>query len=258
MSNRVYLSAAFDFPPGEGGFSYDQNRPTFYTEFLSYGIGMLLARAGQAGGYIDFGDASDGNDAQAVLFDGWVTEMKAWLTDVGEKVSAWIVEPDGSRALPAIPAAPLLMLPAGAAVMMSKALVIKAAIDIGATAIKVYTQTVSNIRAARTERMLDKSLNRESWFSDGRPYLMEISDTLQSLKTLLQTKEVDGSDIIGLAEVLQRGVQYRILDVDGNAIYKGGGAGEALQQIVNKLGTQGLRLEIFLDTRGTIDTVEFG
>lgn len=161
--NTVYFPAC---PVSLENFEYSQDMPTRYTEALSFQCLTILENLSTQGGKI-FVETSTPEE-QASSFSAWQGEFKAWLGTIEEAVSAWLVEGEESRLLPALPFAP--MLPAtigGAAVVLYRGALIRAAVD-GVAALVRTTQTaLANRRQAQLVRLIDKALMDTTWFGLG-------------------------------------------------------------------------------------------
>ena len=195
-------------------FSYDKNQPTIETEYLSFCLTKILSDLSGAGFkfLIDNGMESTPANPNEVISD-WLIDWGDWLRDVSNGVGKFLAEKEGSRAAFLIPAAPLL--PATPFILPS--------IGVG-LAVKVVTDIVSNItesyanfqqvtRSNRLERVLDESLNEETYFGLGedKSYLKSIKEQLEALNRKLEFKE-DGVTQ-NLSEITKKALTQILLEV---------------------------------------------
>ena len=147
-------------------FEYSQDTPTKYTEALSFQCLSILESLATQGGKIFIETSTPQEQSEAFL--SWQESFKTWLNSVEESVSAWLTESEESRLLPVLPLAPAL--PAaigGAAVILYRGALVKAAVD-GVSALIRTTQTaMANRRQTQLVRLIDKALLDNTWFGLG-------------------------------------------------------------------------------------------
>ena len=195
-------------------FVYDVNNPTRYTEHLSYTIGCILADLADGGLKFLIDTSIEGTpDNSSEIVSNWLTEWGAWLKEVSTGVGSFLSEKEGSRGAFLIPAAPLLpalpsLLPA-----IGIGLAVKIATDIASNITESYANFQQVTRYNRLERVLDKSLNEETYFGLGKDksLLGEIKKQLEELNKKLEYKE--GGKTQNISEITKKALTQLFLEV---------------------------------------------
>jgi hypothetical protein len=148
--------------PGES-FVYDVDSPTLHTEHLSFYLLSILDLITSEGGTIEI--ELETQETQETAYDTWHTDFRTWLDSAQESVAAYLTEPEGSRAAFLIPLAPALPAVVSGAIMLSKGLAIKMAIDVGLDVVRSVQKFQAETRLAHQSRMFDKAFFDDGWFS---------------------------------------------------------------------------------------------
>lgn len=170
--SEIALIAPGDF----GEIPYDSENPTRNTEQLSFYLLQLFAHLAGGGLSIYTNDENPVNVQSEV--DSWLTSWGTWLKDTSSAVSAWLTEPEESRALPVILAAPLLPAGAAGAVMLANGIVVKIATDIVSNVAQTYSEIQVARRQLQQSRQFDKAFFDDGWFSAPSPKLDRLIDAV--------------------------------------------------------------------------------
>ena len=195
-------------------FAYDKNQPTIETEYLSFCITRILSDLSGAGfKFIIDNSVESTSENMNEVVSNWLTMWGEWLKDVSNGVGKYLTEKEGSRAAFLIPAAPLLpalpsLLPA-----IGVGLAVKVATDIVSNITESYANFQQVTRSNRLERVLDESLNEETYFGLGedKSYLKSIKEQLELLNKKLEYKEDDR--LQNLAEITKKALTQILLEV---------------------------------------------
>ena len=161
--NEVSLHVPDLFYGGEAPyFSYNKEQPTYYTEYLSYYLLSVFANLGFGG--FKFLIETKTPAEQQTSIDSFIAEFSAWLNDCEQKVSAWLVEDDASRGLPALLLPPQISLPLAGSILLYKPALVSLAVDSLSSIIRVIQTATANRRQAQIARLLNKALFRESFW----------------------------------------------------------------------------------------------
>lgn len=161
-------------------FTYNVEKPTFYTEMLSFQLMRFLFVLTDNGAYADIKGISDNaEDVQAI--EKYVVDLRSWFLDCSKKLSDYLKDKNGSRGVLALAAAPeLALVSKGSLTLLPPALIMKIATSI----VHDITEAVSDFRANMREidfiRMFDRAFFKQSWFGDGldKPFLDGIKQGL--------------------------------------------------------------------------------
>lgn len=188
MGTKVMMNTIF---PDPGNWVYDVSKPTIQTERLSWLTMYANYQIGMAGGYYEV-DGVTTEQGQTSI-DEYMDNYKTWLQDTAAAVVAWFGEPEESRALPPILAAPLLPAIIGGALTLPPGQQLKLIVDTVNVAQQVFFQAAAALRQNQQVRVLDKALNESSWWSGmTSPYLAQIRDYLVNIsETLVNIHEQD-------------------------------------------------------------------
>lgn len=84
----------------EDSFSYDTQKPTYFTEKLSYHLLTVLNEFGARGVKVYIEDSTP--EQQSAAVDSWLDSFRAWLNETEQAVSGWLTESEESRLLPSL------------------------------------------------------------------------------------------------------------------------------------------------------------
>ena len=169
-------------------FAYDKERPTYYTESLSYYLMSIFADLSYNGFkfYIETKTPSE----QQASIDSFVAEFGGWLSDCEQKVSAWLLEEEESRGLPVLLLPPQISLPLAGSILLFKPALVALAVDSVSSIIRVAQTAMANRRQAQVVRLLDKAFFKDSFWglkTESIPLLM-----LEALQGITQKGEEKG------------------------------------------------------------------
>ena len=172
-------------------FSYNKEQPTYYTEYLSFYLLSVFADLG-FGGFRFFVETKTPAEQQASI-DSFVAEFSAWLDDCEQKVSAWLVEDDASRGLPALLMPPQISLPLAGSILLFKPALVSLAVDSVSSVIRVIQTATANRRQAQIVRLLNKAFFRESfWGLSNESIPLKILDALEIIAKACKGKNQEG------------------------------------------------------------------
>ena len=161
-------------------FSYDKERPTYYTEYLSFYLLSVFANLA-FGGFKFFIETKTPNEQQASI-DNFVSEFSNWLSDCEQKVSAWLLEDDTSRGLPVLLSPPQISLPLAGSILLFKPALVSLAVDSLSSVIRVIQTASANRRQAQIVRLLNKAFFKESfWGLSSESILLKILEALEAI-----------------------------------------------------------------------------
>lgn len=262
------IDVNFDFP-SPGSFVYDKDRPTYYTEFLSWALHQHQHALSQAGAKNHVETVSVSEQFSGAVQAG--ASLASWLDSSVDLVSGWLNSADGSPPpgdLPALPDLPdvlaqlAVLLPGGKLALASK---------LALPVIKAVFKFREFQRPRDLVRLLDKALLRESFFLGiRRSWLEVISDKMPSeypdwsalLKARLVidgveknftiaeilghilkafvTQDCEGVPI-GLADFFRRALAYCVPVADGNSDFIT--LQDTLQSLVDTLSACSVEVE---------------
>lgn len=251
MATNVNLS---DYFFDVGGFAYDEDRPTFYTEMLSCRLLGFLAGLGSAGAKVSI-ESSTITEQQGAA-ESFISDFGSWLSEVSDAVTAYLLADEGSRPVLLLPAAPALPALIGGAVVLYKGILIKMGVDTAASVIRTISQIQADRRATQMPRMLDKALFDSSyWGLSKEPKLDRLIQSLDSLNASFNHYD-DVEGLESLTQVLSRIGSEIVRDSEGNFLSQESIVSR-LKQIAEKDGTIKLLLQAILTHGGQIDEIEF-
>jgi len=173
-TNRIsFPSGAY---PGES-FAYDVANPTQYTEHLSFYVLQCLDAIANNGGTIEI--ELETNETLTTSYETWHAEFRTWLDGAQESVANYLTAPEGERLAFLVPFAPTVPTLLGGAIMLSKGLAVKMALDVVFDVVRSVQKFQAETRLVRQERMLDKALFDDGWFSSPVPKLDRLIETLK-------------------------------------------------------------------------------
>lgn len=158
--------------------SYDAEYPTRNTEILSYYLLQVFGELSTGGVAVGVNDDTS-EDVQTAV-DTWLGNWATWLEETTTAVSVWLLEPEESRALPVLVAAPALPAIATAAGVLTGGVVIKIFTDITSNIIGIISQVQAARRQIDAARQFDKAFFDDGWFSAPTPKMDRLIDMLQS------------------------------------------------------------------------------
>ena len=213
--NEVSLHVPDLFHGGEGAyFNYNKEQPTYYTEYLSFYLLSVFANLG-FGGFKFLIETRTPAEQQASI-DIFVAEFSEWLDDCEQKVSAWLVEDDGSRGLPALLLPPHISLPLAGSILLYKPALVSLAVDSLSSVIRVIQTATANRRQAQIVRLLNKALFRESfWGLSTESIPLKILEALEAIAKASEWVDLKGAKK-GFAALLYDALTARIDIPDSN------------------------------------------
>lgn len=205
--------------PAPGAFAYSVEQPTYYTELLSHTILDILNGLSAAGGrlYIEDIQAYD----KEADFDGWLSDFRTWLKDTVSNVTAWLSEPEESRALLPILAAPALPATIGTATVLSAGLSIKLVTSIVSDVSEVVNAYIAARRASELPRLLDKAFFDDSFWGGRYSKIDRLIDEIGRAGLSSVPAESVKSSLEVIADVLQN--QERVIKLLSHVVVSSGG-----------------------------------
>ena len=161
--------------PGES-FVYDVGNPTLHTEHLSFYLLSVLDLIANEGGTIEI--ELETPEIQEASYDAWHGEFRTWLDTAQESVATYLTEPEGSRAAFLIPLAPALPALVSGAIMLSKGLAVKMALDVFFDVVRSVQKFQAETRLIRQERMVEKALFDDSWWGSPTSKIDRLIDVI--------------------------------------------------------------------------------
>lgn len=181
-------------------FNYDKERPTYYTEYLSFYLLSVFASLA-FGGFKFFIETKSPNEQEQAI-SGFVSQFSDWLSDCEQKISAWLLEDDTSRGLPALLLPPQISLPLAGSILLFKPVLVSLAVDSFSSIIRVIQTATANRRQAQIVRLLSKAFFKESfWGLSSESIPLKILEALQAISEACKGKNQQG-DEKGLAALL--------------------------------------------------------
>lgn len=237
------------------GFAYDKERPTYYTEMLSYQIMRFLAALTAGGAFYDVSQDVDLAASENAVNE-YLAKFHSWILDSSARLSAHLTEKSGSRSSLALAAAPTLALAGGSSLaVLPPAIVAKMATSIINDIAESTTRFKADMRAADFVRLFDKAFFEQSWFGDiaDKPFLAAI----EGVKRQLSIEHGTGEGL-SLGDLLQ----LALTGADAEAVPEGQipptiGIVDALTKR-SKADLIKLICQIVLDKGLSIESVDFG
>ena len=246
--NEVSLHVPDLFYGGEAPyFNYDKERPTYYTEYLSFYLLSVFANLG-FGGFRFLIETRSPGEQQASI-DSFVAEFSAWLDDCEQKVTAWLVEDDDSRGLPALLLPPQISLPLAGSILLFKPALVSLAVDSLSSVIRVIQTASANRRQAQVVRLLNKAFFKESFWG-----LKTESIPLLILEAL-QGKTQEGEEK-GLAALLYDALTA-FIDIPDSNDKEGVNIPIMLKKILDNKDMIRLLSHVVITSGGNIEETEF-
>ena len=234
---------------GEGVpyFSYNKEQPTYYTEYLSFYLLSVFANLGFGG--FKFLIETKTPAEQQVSINSFVAEFSAWLDDCEQKVTAWLLEDDDSRGLPALLLPPQISLPLAGSILLFKPALVSLAVDSLSSVIRVIQTASANRRQAQVVRLLNKAFFKESFWG-----LKTESIPLLILEAL-QGKNQEG-DEKGLAALLYDALTA-FIDIPDSEEKEGVNIPIMLKKILDNKDMIRLLSHVVITSGGNIEETEF-
>lgn len=237
------------------GFFYDRDKPTYYTEMLSYQIMRFLAALTAGGAFYDVSQDVDLAATENAVNE-YLANFHDWVLDSAGRLSAHLTEKSGSRSQIALAAAPTLALAGGASLaVLPPAIVAKMATSIINDIAESTTRFKADMRAADFVRLFDRAFFEQSWFGNAvdRPYLAAIEGVKRQLSI-----EHGANEGLSLGDLLQ----LALTGADAEAVPEGEtpptiGVVDALMR-KSKEDLIKLICQITLDKGLSIESVDFG
>lgn len=181
-------------------FSYDKEKPTYYTEYLSFYLLSVFASLA-FGGFKFFVETKSPNE-QAQAISGFVSQFSEWLNDCEQKISAWLLEDDTSRGLPVLLLPPQISLPLAGSILLFKPALVSLAVDSLSSVIRVVQTAVANRRQTQIVRLLNKAFFKESfWGLSSESIPLKILEALQAISEACKGENQQGVEK-GIAALL--------------------------------------------------------
>lgn len=160
MPNFVRFDEVFEFE--NTAFVYDEERPTYHTERLSYAVYKLCGQIATNGGGLWVEENDNASQVQAV--GEYTSNFKLWIDEVSASLAAYMTAEEGSRPILAIPLAPAVPAILAGAVVLYKGAVTTMAINAITTVVRTASQVRADLRQTEVPRILDKALFDSSFF----------------------------------------------------------------------------------------------
>ena len=241
----------------EGGlssFNYDKDRPTYYTEYLSFYLLSVFANWG-FGGFKFLIETRTPAEQQASI-DSYIAEFSAWLNDCEQKVSAWLVEDDASRGLPALLMPPQISLSLTGNILLFKPALVSLAVDSVSSVIRVIQTAIANRRQAQVVRLLNKAFFRESfWGLKTESVPLKILEALEIIVKAFEGENQTGVKK-GIAALLYDALTA-FIDIPESALKEGVNIPIMLKKILDAKDIIRLLSHIVITSGGNIEETEF-
>lgn len=235
-------------------FSYDKERPTYYTEYLSFYLLSVFADLG-FGGFKFFIETRTPNEQQASI-DNFVSEFSNWLSDCEQKVSAWLLEDDTSRGLPALLMPPQISLPLAGSILLFKPALVSLAVDSISSVIRVIQTATANRRQAQIVRLLNKAFFKESfWGLTTESIPLKILDALELIAKACKGENQKGVEK-GIAGLLYDALTA-FIDIPESDLKEGVNIPIMLKKILDNKDMIRLLSHIIITSGGSIEETEF-
>lgn len=253
--NEVPLHVPDLFYGGEDlRFNYNKEQPTYYTEYLSFYLLSVFADLGYGG--FKFLIETRTPAEQQTSIDSFVAEFSAWLNDCEQKVSAWLVEDDGSRGLPALLLPPQISLPLAGSILLFKPALVSLAVDSVSAGIRVIQTAVANRRQSQVVRLLNKAFFRESfWGLSAESIPLKILEALELIAKACKGNNLKGVEK-GFAALLYDALTARI-DIPESDLKEDVNIPIMLKKILDAKDMIRLLSHIVITSGGNIEETEF-
>ena len=235
-------------------FNYDKEQPTYYTEYLSFYLLSVFANLGFGG--FKFYIETRGPNEQEQAISGFVTEFSAWLCDCEQKVSAWLLEDDASRGLPALLLPPQISLPLAGSILLYKPALVSLAVDSLSSIIRVIQTATANRRQTQIVRLLNKALFRESfWGLSSESIPLKILEALEAIAKAFKGKDMEGVEK-GIAALLYDSLTA-LIDIPDSTLKEPVNIPIMLKKILDSKDLIRLLSHIVITSGGNIEETEF-
>ena len=253
--NEVSLQVPDLFNGGEVPyFNYNKEQPTYYTEYLSFYLLSVFAGLG-FGGFKFFIETKTPNEQQASI-DSFVAEFSAWLDDCEQKVSAWLLEDDTSRGLPALLMPPQISLPLAGSILLFRPALVSLAVDSVSSVIRVIQTATANRRQAQIVRLLNKALFKESfWGLTTESIPLKILEALEIVAKACKGENQKGVEK-GIAALLYDALTAYI-DIPESELKEGVNIPIMLKKILDNKDIIRLLSHVVVSSGGNIEETEF-
>lgn len=239
---------------GSQYFSYDKEKPTYYTEYLSFYLLSVFADLGFGG--FKFLIETKTPAEQQTSIDGFVAEFSAWLNDCEQKVSGWLVEDDASRGLPVFLAAPKISLSLAGSILLFKPALVALAVDSVSSVIRVIQTATANRRQAQIVRLLNKAFFKESfWGLKTESIPLKILDTLELIAKACKGENQEGVEK-GIAALLYDALTA-FIDIPESDLKEGVNIPIMLKKILDNKDMIRLLSHVVITSGGNIEETEF-
>ena len=253
--NEVSLHVPDLFYGGEAPyFAYNKEQPTYYTEYLSYYLLSVFANLGFGG--FKFLIETKTPAEQQTSIDSFIAEFSAWLNDCEQKVSAWLVEDDTSRGLPALLLPPQISLPLAGSILLYKPALVSLAVDSVSSVIRVIQTATANRRQAQIVRLLNKALFRESfWGLTTESIPLKILEALELMVKAFKGENQKGVEK-GIAALLYDALTAYI-DIPESELKEGVNIPIMLKKILDNKDIIRLLSHVVVSSGGNVEETEF-
>ena len=239
---------------GTPHFNYDKEKPTYYTEYLSFYLLSVFADLGY-GGFKFFIETRTPAQQQASI-DSFVAEFSTWLNDCEQKVSEWLVEDDASRGLPALLPPPQISLPLAGSILLFKPALVSLAVDSVSSVIRVIQTATANRRQAQIVRLLNKAFFRESfWGLATESIPLKILEALEAIAKDFKGENQKGVKK-GIAALLYDALTA-FIDIPESDLKEGVNIPIMLKKILDAKDIIRLLSHIVITSGGNIEETEF-
>lgn len=253
--NEISLRVPGLFYGGGGGhFSYDKEKPTYYTEYLSFYLLSVFADLGFGG--FKFLIETRTPAEQQTSINSFVAEFSEWINDCEQKVSEWLVEDDASRGLPALLMPPQISLPLAGSILLFKPALVSLAVDSISSVIRVIQTATANRRQAQIVRLLNKAFFKESfWGLKTESIPLKILDTLELIAKACKGENQKGVEK-GIAALLYDALTA-FIDIPESDLKEGVNIPIMLKKILDNKDIIRLLSHIVITSGGNIEETEF-
>ena len=235
-------------------FAYDKEKPTYYTEYLSFYLLSVFANLA-FGGFKFYVETKTPNEQQASI-DNFVSEFSNWLSDCEQKVSAWLLEDDTSRGLPVLLLPPQISLPLAGSILLFKPALVSLAVDSISSVVRVMQMATANRRQAQIARLLNKAFFRKSfWGLSTESIPLKILEALEAIAKACKGENQKGVEK-GIAALLYDSLTA-LIDVPDSDSKEAVNIPIMLKKILDNKDIIRLLSHIIITSGGNIEETEF-
>ena len=235
-------------------FNYDKEKPTFYTEYLSFYLLSVFANLA-FGGFKFFIETKTPNEQEQAI-SGFISQFSDWLNDCEQKVSTWLLEDDASRGLPALLMPPQISLPLAGSILLFKPALVSLAVDSVSSVIRVIQTATANRRQAQIVRLLNKAFFRESfWGLATESIPLKILEVLEDIAKDFKGENQKGVKK-GIAALLYDALTA-LIDIPDSELKEGVNIPIMLKKILDNKDIIRLLSHVVVSTGGSIEETEF-